>query len=126
LELDKYLWISLGAVIGANTRYLIGGWAAERWGASFPYGTFLINLTGSLILGFFLTLATERALVDPRLRLLITVGFCSSYTTFSTYTYESLTLMLNGSWGAGLINLLGSSGLGLLAVALGILIGRLL
>lgn len=126
MELDKYLWISLGAIIGANARYLISSWAAERWGASFPYGTLLINLTGSLIVGVFLTFATQRALVDPRLRLLIAVGFCGSYTTFSTYTYESINLMLNGSWGAGLINLLGSSGLGLLAVALGILIGRML
>lgn len=126
MELDKYLWISLGAIIGANARYLISSWAAERWGASFPYGTLLINLTGSLIVGVFLTFATQRALVDPRLRLLIAVGFCGSYTTFSTYTYESINLLLNGSWGAGLINLLGSSGLGLLAVALGILIGRML
>lgn len=126
MELDKYLWISLGAIIGANARYLISSWAAERWGASFPYGTLLINLTGSLIVGVFLTFATQRALVDPRLRLLIAVGFCGSYTTFSTYTYESINLMLNGSWGAGLLNLLGSSGLGLLAVALGILIGRML
>jgi CrcB protein len=126
LELDKYLWISLGAILGANARYLIGSWAAERWGASFPYGTLLINLTGSLLVGIFLTFATQRALVDPRLRLFVAVGFCGSYTTFSTYTYESINLMLNGSWGAGLMNLLGSSGLGLLAVALGILIGRML
>jgi fluoride exporter len=126
LDLEKAIWISVGAVLGANARYLLGVWAAERWGAAFPYGTLIINLTGSVILGVFLTFATQRALVDPRLRLLIAVGFCGSYTTFSTYTYESLTLMLNGSWGAGLFNLLGSSGLGLAAVALGILIGRAL
>lgn len=126
MDLEKLIWISLGAVLGANARYALSLWAAERWGATFPYGTLIINLTGSLILGVFLTFATERALVDPRYRLLIAVGFCGSYTTFSTYTYESLNLMLNGSWGAGLINLLGSSGLGLVTVALGILIGRAL
>ncbi len=126
LDLEKAIWISVGAVLGANARYLLGVWAAEKWGAAFPYGTLIINLSGSLILGVFLTFATQRALVDPRLRLLIAVGFCGSYTTFSTYTYESLTLMLNGSWGAGVINLLGSTGLGLGAVALGILIGRAL
>ncbi|MBP7692314.1 MAG: fluoride efflux transporter CrcB [Anaerolineales bacterium] len=124
--MEKTLWISLGAVIGANARYWLGGWAAEKWGPAFPYGTLLINLTGSLLLGVFLTWATQRALVDPRYRLLIAVGFCGSYTTFSTYTYESLNLMLTGSWGAGLLNLLGSSGLGLAAVALGIWIGRAL
>ncbi len=126
MDLEKTLWISLGAVIGANARYWLGGWAAEKWGPAFPYGTLLINLTGSLLLGVFLTWATQRALVDPRYRLLIAVGFCGSYTTFSTYTYESLNLMLTGSWGAGLLNLLGSSGLGLAAVALGIWIGRAL
>lgn len=126
MDLENLIWISLGAALGANARYALSGWAAERWGAAFPYGTLIINLTGSLILGFFLTFATERALVDPRYRLLIAVGFCGSYTTFSTYTYESINLMLNGSWGAGLVNLLGSSGLGLVAVALGILIGRAL
>lgn len=126
MDLEKTLWISLGAVIGANARYWLGGWAAEKWGPAFPYGTLLINLTGSLLLGVFLTWATQRALVDPRYRLLIAVGFCGSYTTFSTYTYESLSLMLTGSWGAGLLNLLGSSGLGLAAVALGIWIGRAL
>lgn len=124
MELDKILWVSLGAVIGANARYFLGAWAAERFGPAFPYGTLIINLTGSLILGFFLALATERALIDPRYRLLIAVGFCGSYTTFSTYTYESINLLLTGSWGLGLLNLLGSTVLGLGAVGLGILLGR--
>lgn len=124
--MDKYLWISLGAILGANARYLIGGWAAERWGTSFPFGTLIINLSGSLLLGVFLTFATERALVDPRYRQLIVVGFLGAYTTFSTYTYESVTLILNGSWGAGLFNLLGSAVLGAVAVSLGIIIGRAL
>lgn len=124
MELDKVLWVSVGAVIGANARYFLGVWAAERFGTAFPYGTFIINLTGSLVVGFFLTLATQRALIDPRYRLLIAVGFCGSYTTFSTYTYESINLMLAGSWGLGLLNLLGSSALGLGAVGLGILLGR--
>ena len=124
MELDKVFCVSVGAVVGANARYLLGAWAAERFGTTFPYGTLIINLTGSLILGFFLALATERALIDPRYRLLIAVGFCGSYTTFSTYTYESITLMLSGSWTLGLLNLLGSTVLGLGAVGLGILLGR--
>ncbi len=124
MELDKVFWVSVGAVVGANARYFLGAWAAERFGTTFPYGTLIINLTGSLILGFFLALATERALIDPRYRLLIAVGFCGSYTTFSTYTYESITLMLSGSWTLGLLNLLGSTVLGLGAVGLGILLGR--
>ncbi len=125
-DFEKIIWISLGAIVGANARYFLGTWAADRWGSSFPYGTLLINLTGSLILGIFLTFATQRGLVDPRLRLIVAVGFCGGYTTFSTYTYESISLMLAGSWLAGMLNLVGSAALGLGAVGLGIWIGRAL
>jgi CrcB protein len=126
LDLTQVLWLSLGAVLGANARYWLGQWAADRFGTDFPYGTLIINVTGSLALGVFLTVATQRALIDPRYRLLIAVGFCGSYTTFSTYAWESINLMLSGSWAAGLVNLLGSTVLGLVGVGLGILIGRAL
>lgn len=122
--MEKYIWISLGAVLGANARYAVGVWAADRWGTSFPFGTLIINLSGSLLLGFFLVFATERALVDPRYRQLIAVGFLGAYTTFSTYTYESVNLMLEGSWGSGLFNLLGSSALGAAAAWLGMIAAR--
>lgn len=124
--MEKYILISLGAIVGANLRYLIGGWAAERFGSSLPYGTLIINLSGSLLIGIFLTYTTERVLIDPRWRLLIAVGVLGGYTTFSSYTYESVNLILNGSWGAGLFNLFGSAFLGAVAVIVGIFIGRLL
>lgn len=124
--LDKYLIISIGAILGANARYLLGGWVAERWGTSFPYSTLVINLTGSFLLGVFLAFSTEHILLDPRYRLLIAVGFLGAYTTFSTYTYESVDLLLSGNWGAGLLNLFGSAILGAAAVVFGIMIGRLL
>lgn len=124
--MEKYLWISLGALLGANARYFIGGWIAERWGASFPFGTLVVNLTGSLLLGIFLTYATERVLVEPRFRQLIAIGFLGAYTTFSAYTFESVTLMFDGNWGAGLLNLLGGSLVGAISVALGIVVGRAL
>lgn len=120
------LFISLGAVLGANARYWLGGRLAEYWGSSFPYGTLVINLTGSLAIGFIMTLATERFLMHPHWRTLLTIGFLSAYTTFSTYTYESVTLMLNGHWAPGLLNLLGSMLLGALAVGLGIWLGKLM
>ena len=124
--LEKIFLISAGAILGANARYWLGDWAARRWGAGFPYGTLLINLSGSFILGLFMTLALNRWMLDTRWRLLIAVGFLGAYTTFSTYTYESITLLLNGQWGSGLFNLLGSAVLGVLAVGLGITLGRLL
>jgi CrcB protein len=90
-SMKTFLIISLGAILGANARYWLGGWSAGRFGTIFPYGTLIINLTGSLILGFFITLATDRFLVDPRWRLLVAIGFLGAYTTFSTYTYKSVT-----------------------------------
>ena len=124
--MDKFLLISAGAVLGANARYWIGTWAAEKWGSAFPYGTLLINLSGSLLLGVFMALTAERAVIDPRIRLLVATGFLGAYTTFSTFTYESVSLLLKGAVVPGLLNALGSTALGLLAVAAGIWIGKLL
>jgi len=122
--MEKFLLISTGAILGANARYWIGDWAAQKLGASFPYGTFIINISGSLLIGFFLTLATERLLIDPRWRLLIAVGFLGAYTTFSTFAFESFNLLAKGQWLAGLGNLFGSMVLGVAAVALGVYLGK--
>ncbi|HCS39299.1 MAG TPA: fluoride efflux transporter CrcB [Anaerolineaceae bacterium] len=122
--MEKFLLISAGAMLGANARYWIGDWAAHKFGANFPFGTLIINLSGSLLLGFFLTLATERLMIDPRWRLLISVGFLGAYTTFSTYTYESFNLISKGQWLPGLINLFGSSILGIIAVGVGFYLGK--
>lgn len=122
--MDKFLLISAGAVLGANARYWIGTWAAQKWGASFPYGTLLINVTGSLLLGLFMALTAERFVIDPRLRLLIATGFLGAYTTFSTFTYESMILLTKGALMPGLLNILGSTALGLLAVGAGIWLGK--
>jgi CrcB protein len=123
-SMETFLIISLGAILGANARYWLGGWAAERFGTTFPYGTLIINVTGSLILGFFITLVTDRFMTDPRWRLLVAIGFLGAYTTFSTYTYESVNMILKGQVWLGLLNLFGSSILGATAVAAGIALGR--
>lgn len=124
--MENFLLISAGAVLGANTRYWLGDWAAQKWGAGFPTGTLIINLTGSLLLGFFMTLATERFMLDPRWRLLFAVGFLGAYTTFSTYTFESFKLLSDGQWLPGLLNLFGSAILGVVAVGIGVTLGKLL
>ena len=124
--MDKVLWISIGAVLGANLRYWVGDWAAQRFGSSFPYGTLLINLTGSFLLGLIVSMSMENFIIDPRLRLLLTIGFLGSYTTFSTYAYESIAFISQGQWGLGLFNLLGSSLLGALCAVLGIWLGKVL
>ena len=123
--MQTFLIISLGAVLGANCRYWLGGWAVERFGAAFPYGTLIINVSGSFLLGLLITLLTGRLGIGPEWRLLAAVGFLGAYTTFSTYTYESISLILEGKLGLGMLNLFGSSILGGLAVLLGIWLGRL-
>lgn len=124
--MENYLIVSLGAIVGASARYWVGSWAADRFGTSFPFGTLMINLTGSFLLGFFVILFTDRFLMDPRWRLFAAIGILGSYTTFSTYTYESVNLILNGQVWLGIGNLIGSSVLGAVAVVLGILLGKVI
>ena len=83
------LWIGLGGFLGANARYRLGLWFADRWGTAFPYGTLVANTIGSLALAFFLTLATGRVSVPPGARLFLAIGFLGGFTTFSTFSYET-------------------------------------
>jgi len=120
----NYLWIAVGAIAGASARYFLSGLVARNVSATFPYGTLLINVTGSLVLGFFLVYSTERALLDPRWRLLVAVGFCGSYTTFSSYAFESFSLMEQGQWWMMAVNVVGSNLLCLAAVLAGAALAR--
>ncbi len=86
-------WVGLGGFLGANARYLLGGLISNRWGTAFPFGTFVINVTGSFILGFFLAYAEDRPFLEPSLRLMFAVGFVGAYTTFSTFEFETLRLI---------------------------------
>lgn len=119
-----YLWIALGAVVGASARYFISGYITRIFSTAFPYGTLFINVTGSLLLGFFLILASERMLLDPRWRFLIAIGFCGSYTTFSSYAFETFAYMEQGQWLLVLVNLVASNALCLAAVLAGAAIAR--
>jgi CrcB protein len=119
-----YLWIALGAVLGASARYFLSGHIARSFSTLFPYGTLVINVTGSLVLGFFLILASERMLLDSRWRLLIAIGFCGSYTTFSSYAFETFAYMEQGQWLLMTINIVASNALCLAAVLAGVAIAR--
>ena len=97
-SMQAVLWISLGAILGANARYFLSRWIARTLSSGFPYGTLIINITGSFILAFFLVWTTERVLADPRWRLFIAIGFCGAYTTFSSYAFETMAYSQQGQW----------------------------
>jgi CrcB protein len=119
-------WISLGAVIGANARYFFSRWVTRHMDVAFPFGTLLINVTGSLVLGFFMIWTTERVLADPRWRLLIAIGFCGSYTTFSSYAFETIAYFEQGHWTLLATNLIANNLLCLAAVLAGAALARAL
>jgi CrcB protein len=119
-----YLWIALGAVAGASARYFLSGSIAKLLPSSFPYGTLIINITGSLLLGFFLAWTSERVLLAPRWRLLIAIGFCGSYTTFSSYAFETFALVEQGQWLLVGLNVIASNLLCLVSVLTGVALAR--
>ena len=94
----EFLIISIGAIAGANARYFLSRFTVKALGPIFPYGTLIINVIGSVIVGFFVIWTTERVLADPRWRLLVVVGFCGSFTTFSSYAFESMSFFDRGQW----------------------------
>jgi CrcB protein len=115
--LTKYLAVAAGSAVGGMLRYFLGGTVLARTAAApFPVATFFINVTGSFIVGFFLTLATERFQLSAHLRLAVAVGFVGAYTTFSTFEYETLRLAEERRFGFALLNVLLSVAVGFAAV----------
>ena len=95
---NDFLVISAGAIVGANARWIVSRYAARILGPVFPYGTLFINVTGSFFVGFFMIWASERVLLDPRWRLLVVVGFCGAFTTFSSFAFETMAYFEQGQW----------------------------
>lgn len=118
------LGVSLAGAFGAWVRYTVDGAISQRAGGAFPWGTFLINVSGSLLLGFLFTIFTERLAVAPWLRSSITVGFIGAYTTFSTWTLESVRLLEDRAYALAFANLAGSLVVGVAAVYAGIILAR--
>jgi fluoride exporter len=125
MNLSTYLWIGVGGFVGANVRYWLTGWAAAHWGVAFPYGTLVINLSGSFLLCFLATLASKGMALPPNVRLAINVGFLGAYTTFSTFSYEWLLLAQDGQGWRSLVYIVASVLGGGLAGGLGFLLASL-
>lgn len=120
-----YAYLALGGVLGTLARFSIGGWVHTWAGATFPWGTLAINLLGSFLLGLAMR-GAELSSLSPELRGMITVGFCGAFTTFSTFTFETISLMQDGAWVRAWLYAFGSLGLGLMALALGLSTANLL
>jgi CrcB protein len=116
--------VAVAGALGALARYGLGGLIANRNSGSFPLETLVINVSGSLVLGFVFVLLTERFLPHPALRTSLTVGFLGAYTTFSTFSLETLRLIEDGAVGLAVLNVVASVVAGLVAVYLGIVVGR--
>ena len=121
----QYLAVAVGAMLGANLRYLVSLWAADHIGTDFPYGTFIINVSGSFLIGLALGAASGRIAVDPLLRLFFVTGFLGGYTTFSSYAWEALTLADQSAWLRAGVYVIGSNVLGLIGVWVGAVVSRL-
>jgi fluoride exporter len=119
-----FLAISVAAIVGANLRYIISRIATKELGPVFPYGTLVINIIGSFIVGWFVIWTTERVLIDPRWRLLVVIGFCGSFTTFSSYAFESMAFFERGQWGLMLANIFSNNILCLAGALAGMAVAR--
>ncbi|MGL4965331.1 MAG: fluoride efflux transporter CrcB [Inquilinus sp.] len=120
--MGTYLWVAAGSALGGMARYWCSGFVAERAGEAFPWGTLIINVLGSFVIGLFggLTGPDGRFLVSPDVRIFVMVGLCGGYTTFSSFSLQTLTLMQDGEWARAGANVVLSVVLCLLAVWLGV------
>lgn len=118
------LVIGIGGFVGAVARYGIAVWIGRRWGRSFPLGTFVINVSGSFLIGLLMTLMAERFTENPQWRLLLVVGFLGAYTTFSTFEYETGALLKDGEWLFAGLNVVLSVIVGFVALKLGEIIAK--
>jgi CrcB protein len=121
----EYVWVAIGGMLGAMARFGVGKAVAGTWGSALPYGTLVVNLTGSFAIGLLLTVLLDRV-ADPLWRLLLVTGFLGGYTTFSAYSYELIALIVSGrvTWAAAY--LVASNLLGIAACFAGTACGRLI
>ena len=118
------LGVAVAGALGALARYGLGGYLSSRIPGAFPWETFIINISGSFIIGLLFVVFTERLMPHPTLRASLMVGFVGAYTTFSTFSLETFRLIEDGAVGLALANVFGSVAAGLFAVWIGIVVAR--
>lgn len=122
----NYIIVFVGGGIGAAVRFLLGTWIGQRWGRSFPLGTFVINVSGSFLIGLLMTLMAERFTENPQWRLLLVVGFLGGYTTFSSFQYETGKLATDGEFLYAVLNVVLSVTAGFLALKAGDILAKII
>jgi CrcB protein len=122
----KYVVVGIGGCLGSILRFWLGNYVGSKMGTRFPYGTFVINITGSFLIGLVFAFLTERSQWSPYWRYLIPIGFIGGYTTFSSFEFETLRTIQEGQVGIGLLYVTSSVVLGLAAVWGGLIAGRAL
>jgi CrcB protein len=96
--MTRFLWICLGGAFGTGARYLVSGWALDWLGPKFPYGTLIVNVAGSFLIAAIMQASLASDLIPPELRVVLTVGFLGGFTTYSSFSYETMRLLQDGAW----------------------------
>lgn len=122
----KYLYIAAGGAAGTLCRYFVSGVAQRLAGSSFPAGTFTVNMAGCLLFGLVTGIFENRFGLTTELRLMILTGFMGAFTTFSTYMFESVSLVKDGQWPMAALNLGGQTALGFMCIMAGLALGKLI
>jgi len=120
----RFLLVCVGGAAGTGARYLLGGWAQRTLGATFPWGTLIINALGSFLIVIIMHLSIERSMISPDLRVILTTGMMGGFTTYSTFNYETIRLFQTGALALGALNIAATVGVCLLAGGAGVLICR--
>lgn len=124
--MEKVLWIMAAGAVGTLSRYWLGGFVQEHSGSAFPWGTMVVNLLGCFVFGLVWTLAEDRLIISGETRRIVLTGFMGAFTTFSTFMFETTAFMQDGQYLAAAANLVAQNGLGIVAMLLGLGIGRML
>ena len=124
--MQNYLIIGIGGFLGAITRYTVSVWIGQRWGRTFPMGTFFINVSGSFLIALVMSLSIERFMINPQWRLFLAVGFLGAYTTFSTFEFETGNLLRDGEWMIAGLNVVLSVAAGFIALKIGDVISKII
>lgn len=121
--MSKWVYLVAGSILGGLARYILAGAVYEKMGTSFPYGTLIVNLSGCFLVGFFSSLVDDKFFLGPNSRILLMTGFCGAYTTFSTYMFETGSLVREGQVSMAFLNIFVSTAVGFGAYWLGVVIG---